>query len=571
MLIREMFLLFFRTVLHVVFSFAVWSVLSLPHPCLALNFESDADIYSGFQEGYYDYATYLKLLDLYENKIELCSAPEDFLVIPDVTEEDILVLETLCSQGRTEKKDIPKPLRVKIASFVYFKQDTLLRALNIEYHFVRNFLDSAPYFEKDHLFKIKFNSRHILTRTQGRSDGFGHGYFSSNSLKLRNIRYIRACHVGSFNPRRGSGLTLGGAASPTSYKGMPETFAQTLYAPRNAYPFGLFLSLALGRISPFGVLCASHDRTDYKGKNLMQAGGLEFMTNRASGGIVMVHTRTNTLNHQARLLSSNFGIYGSVKPRNTLLKSELSVADSGLAFDIKGVKSGEVLDIGMGLRHYSLHYLNPAGRGRSQFYSNATKIFCQDDSLSLRGIRQGEQNMDAFLRFHKRNFYVRPAVLMARSAKWDSEKYVFSIIENWAFSRIRSALRLEQAFSRRKEYSDTLNALALSAIYLIPLQTKCKLELRTRYTALDNQDYKLALRLNLAFPLFSGIALKTGYLFSKGHKQGILEETSSLFLEERIKIGKAGRLSVYGLICLNHYTRLLEPLFMGLCLNLFVI
>jgi hypothetical protein len=542
--------------------------LLIPACLFSLGLRTESDIYSAYREGYYDYETCVALCRLMQDKLDLCGPLEELRIVPEITEEDIGLLEDLCRKGTVRRSAIPPDLLARIEAFVILEEEAPQRVVRADYRFFRNLDDTLYSLEKEHYFSTAVSAPHWRIRSQGRADAFGNGYFLRNYFELSNLHKIKKWRVGSFRAKAGRGLTLGGAASPRTGQDRPDSFQESLLSPGTSEPFGMWLALSVSRAEPFAFYFSNDDKTAHRGKNTIQGAGSKFRFSGLTMGFLGLHSRTRTLNHQGLLTATCLGLYGSLLKGTSSLKSEVSFSDSGFAFDLTGIRKGGRVDAGLGLRHYSGRYINPAGRGVSAFYAKVTQIRADGDSLALSGLRSAEKNMDAFLRFHRKNLSIRPAVLFARSDRWEEDYVRFSLREEAGWEKTGTRLILTQDFYLKRRAADTRTGYHLNGRCHAAVSRKHNLEGRVRFTHANEGRNVFSTRLNHTLFFSRLLTFKTGYLWTLAREGASEDRTSGLYFEEVINTGGKGLIRFFGMLAYDHPAAAFQPGHLGLFLSL---
>ncbi len=529
------------------------------------SIKTDSDLYSSLVSSEIDYNTYLSLKDWLENRTGICSSLDCIKLVPGITNENLDTLERLCSDNTLSRANTPSDILDKISAFVSENTETAI--LNGEYRFVYDLTDTTSIPDKNHSFNFRFNQGNIIAKTQGKTDAFGNGYFLRNSLELQNTGPIKKFILGSFKQTMGLGLTFGGSPR-TSSTMQTESFTESITSPMANDPFGTFLQLRMGRLSPFAAFSSKRPGEMNEKRNSIKAAGLEYSSHGLKTGVIAVSSQTFFNDSAPQTISQCAGMYGSLYHKDATFNSEISISEQGYAFEIHGLKKALQLEFSINARKYSKNYVNPLSSGTSVYYNRAFKIIQDDDTLNIIGIRQGEWGGDLSAVFKKESFSIRPMLSFAQSEILSANKTTFSIAESYCLKNLNTTLITEQAYALRHEPNDTSQILTLTALSETGFKKNLLLRFRGGLKSDPLIPYNAFGKAELTVYPFDHLALSAGYFTTATFGQ-TRTTRNGIQWEEKFLMNRAGSLGIYGTLeQING--GLFEPRMLGISCNFII-
>jgi hypothetical protein len=516
--------------------------LAIPEFPSAQNLQSEPDLASGLIAGEIDYNTYLDLKDLMENKPNPCAALDRLALVPEITQEDLDTLERFCSEDNSSVARLPPDLLEKISPFVNINASPVL--VRAEYRFSRDISDTSSPRVREHYFSLQSGSGPVSAVSQGRSNAYGQGYFFRNGLGIRDYGFIRSLQIGTYTRRTGLMLTFGGIARTSQDTVKPSSFSESVLAPTSIEPFGVFFSLNSTPFSPFALISANRNPGRPGREKFLRAAGIEFAKKHLQAGFILLSARTPCLQSGRFLESECAGAYGTWYQAGTTFSAEISAAQAGYAFEVKGLRKSNGVDLGIDARQYSADYFNPAGRGTADFASGFTAVSSGTDSGLFSGLRKGEWGGQVFARFKGRDFYIRPCLFSAYSDRLLTGKTGLSLKEHLSAERIGTQFAAEERVCLISNNKDTATQVLFSVCSNTTATRFLSMRLSERLNTCGASLWNLYSRMDLSVNPIEPLILCTGG-FTVVPVSGNGTSQAGIILEEKFRIKENGFIRIY--------------------------
>ncbi|MFH0918984.1 MAG: hypothetical protein V1913_01365 [Fibrobacterota bacterium] len=430
-------------------------------PALALPLYSEVELNSALESGEIDRETFFTLAALADERPGLCLALSELRRVPEVTDEELAVLDSLCVLGAVDSADIPAGLFIKIGPFVSFPGHAH-RSLAADYRLRQGYDTAGIAQQGGHSVALQWRAERFSAESRLVSDGFGRGRFRRNSVRVQGTGFLSELQLGNCAFRPGEGLTLGGAPLAAGSIPLLQTFSKSVFSPDSRDPFGVLARANVGPLFPFAFFFSDPDHNQTPGRNRTLGYGLCAEQGAGSCGVILLRSVLNGARGADVLTAFSKGIFALYRPSRIRAGAELSFSDSGFAFQGECIRRSGQVDAGMGFHHYSQAYFNPVGRGESAFSGRIQTMGDSADGLRFYGLRRNERGLNAFLRFKNRVHWIRPWLTADASGVWRESRLCAGVTEHVLLPGHPVSLEFAQKAGLFQSSGDTTFSAALS-------------------------------------------------------------------------------------------------------------